>query len=535
MATRAELVGAIGERYRGSHRQDRGRILDEFVSVRGYHRKHAMRLLRGGRGGEQAQSRADRRIYGDAVRTALVVLWEASDRLCGKRLRPLLPVLLEAMECHGHLDLAPDVRSQLLAMSAATIDRALREAKAVSRAPRRRGVASTALRRSVPIRTFSDSGDPAPGHLEADLVSHSGPVAKGSFAWTLVMTDIASGWTECAPLLVREQTLLIAVLNELRQRLPFPLLGFDTDNDSVFINETVRDYCAESQIAFTRCRPYRKNDQAWVEQKNGSVVRRLVGYRRFEGVAATSVLAELYAASRLFVNFFQPSFKLAEKHRDGARVHKRYHAPETPYHRLLEDPRTSEDARNRLRAHYADLDPVLLLHDIRAAQQRLVEVADKVTPETAVNGSLPIEAFLSSLRTAWKSGEARPTAAEKPKQKRGRRRPDPLVSVTAQLKAWFELEPWRTGRELLEKLQAEQPDTYPDGLLRTVQRRLKIWRSEHACSLVFAGTAGTPEGLRDTRMSDDHGGGGLLRSAQPEATLRSPPPQQEMDHVAQAA
>jgi hypothetical protein len=203
-------------------------------------------------------------------------------------------------------------------MSAATIGRALKDVKAESRLPRRRGVAGTALRRSVPIRTFDDWGDPAPGHIEVDLVSHSGPVAKGSFAWTFVLTGIATGWTECAPLLVREQTLLTAVLDEVRKLLPFPLLGFDTDNDSVFINETVRDYCAASGVAFTRCRPYRKNDQAWVEQKNGSVVRRLVSYRRFEGFEAVAALADLYAAARLFVNFFQPLFKLAEKHRDGA-------------------------------------------------------------------------------------------------------------------------------------------------------------------------------------------------------------------------
>ena len=463
-----------------------------------------------------------------------MVLWEASDRLCGKRLRPLIPVLIEAMERHGHLDLAPDVRTQLLAMSAATIDRALREVKAVSRAPRRRGVAATALRRSVPIRTFSDWGDPAPGFLEADLVSHSGPVARGSFVdpgadrhrHRLDRMRAAAGARADA---ADRGTQRVA------QALPFPLLGFDTDNDSVFINETVRDYCAGSGVAFTRCRPYRKNDQAWVEQKNGSVVRRLVGYRRFEGVAAAAALARLYAASRLFVNFFQPSFKLAEKHRDGARVHKRYHAPATPYHRLLEDPRTPEDARHRLRGLYADLDPVRLLRDIRAAQQRLVELADNVAPEAAVDGGLPIEAFLSSLRTAWKSGEARPTAAEKPKQKRGRRRPDPLVSVTPQLRAWFELEPWRTGRELLEKLQAEQPDTYPEGLLRTVQRRLKIWRSEHACSLVFAGSAGTREGSPEHPWQTIAGEAGC--SAPRSRRLRSAArfPQQDMDRAHQSA
>jgi hypothetical protein len=488
MATRRELVEAVGERYRGADRASKGKVLDEFVAVTGLHRRHAMRILR-----QQAPSRQtvrpERRIYTEAVRTALIVLWEASDRLCGKRLRPLIPILIEAMEGHGHLDLDPAIKMKLLQMSAATIDRALQTVRENSSKPRRRGVAGSELRRSVPIRTFSDWGEPAPGHMEADLVSHSGPVAKGSWAWTLTLTDIATGWTECAPLLVREQKLLVAVLSELRKLMPFPLLGFDSDNDSVFINKTVRDYCAATGITFTRCRPYRKNDQAWVEQKNGSVVRRLVGYRRFEGLEAAGLLAELYAASRLFVNFFQPSFKLAEKQRDGARVYKRYHAPATPFQRLLDEPRTSEQTRKQLRETAAGLDPVRLLRDIRTAQQKLVVLADAVaTAAPTATSPASLDAFLSSLKTLWQDGEARPTATHKPPQKRGRRRPDPLVEVTDQLKTWFQKEPWRTGRELLEKLQAEEPGNYPEGLLRTVQRRLKVWRSEQARALVFSGT-----------------------------------------------
>lgn len=500
MATRRELVEAVGERYRAADRTSKGKVLDEFVAVTGLHRKHAMRILR-----EKAPSRQtarpERRIYTEAVRTALILLWEASDRLCGKRLRPLIPILIEAMEGHGHLDLEPTIKAKLLQMSAATIDRALKTVRESSPRLRRRGVAGSELRRSVPIRTFSDWGDPAPGHMEADLVSHSGPMAKGSWAWTLTLTDIATGWTECAPLLVREQTLLVAVLSELRKLMPFPLLGFDSDNDSVFINETVRDYCAATGVTFTRCRPYRKNDQAWVEQKNGSVVRRLVGYRRFEGLEAAGSLAELYAASRLFVNFFQPSFKLAEKQRDGARVYKRYHAPATPFQRLMDEPRTSEQTRQQLRHIAAGLDPVRLLRDIRAAQQKLVVLADAVASATPAETASPppLDAFLLSLRTLWKNGEARPTATAKPPQKRGRRRPDPLVHVVDQLETWFEEEPWRTGRELLERLQAEQPGNYPNGLLRTVQRRLKGWRTEKARALVFShipavtseGTAGT--------------------------------------------
>lgn len=263
MATRDELVVALAGRYASSSRKHRGRILDEFVAVSGFHRKHAMRLLRAGRSGPGAGSRPARRLYSEAVREALIVIWEAADRVCGKRLRPLVPILVEAMERHGHLQLAPEVRDGLVSMSAATIDRALSKVKEqASGGPRRRSASSTSVRRSVPIRTFNDWDDPAPGFMEADLVAHSGPTAEGSFVQTLTMTDIATGWTECAPLLVREQTVLVAVLSEIRKRMPFPLLGFDTDNDSVFMNETVLSYCKEAGVEFTRCRPYRKNDQA---------------------------------------------------------------------------------------------------------------------------------------------------------------------------------------------------------------------------------------------------------------------------------
>ena len=287
MATRDELVAAIAERYSRAVKSERSRILDEFAAVSGFHRKHAMRLLRVGQPKQRSGPRPGRRIYDDATREALIVIWEASDRICGKRLRPLVPIMVEAMERHGHLNLAPEVRISLLAMSAATIDRALRAVREkAGRSTRRKAVPSAAIKRTVPVRTFDGWDNPSPGFVEADLVSHSGPVAKGSFVQTLVITDIATGWTECAPLLVREQRLLTEVLGEMRKLLPFTLLGFDTDNDSVFMNETVRDYCLAASIEFTRCRPYRKNDQAWVEQKNGSVVRRAVGYRRFEGLQA---------------------------------------------------------------------------------------------------------------------------------------------------------------------------------------------------------------------------------------------------------
>src|SRR5690349_20047443 len=445
MAARDELVVAVADRYARGDRGERGRILDEFAAVTGYHRKHAMRLLRAGQVNRPSGPRPGRRIYDQAVREALIVVWEASDRICGKRLRPLLPILVEAMERHGHVQLAPEVRARLLAMSAATIDRALGDVRRhAGTATRRRSAPSAAIRRSVPVRTFADWDDPPPGFFEADLVAHSGPVASGSFVQTLVLTDIATGWTECAPLLVREQTLLTEVLTELRKLLPFSLLGFDTDNDSVFMNETVRDYCQEAGVAFTRCRPYRKNDQAWVEQKNGAVVRRMVGYRRLEGLQAAAELARLYAAVRLFVNFFQPSFKLADKQHDGARVRKRYHRPATLHQRLLADPQTPDEVRRRVNAMAEDLDPVGLLRDIRAAQQRLVEIADRPIERETVISAPTLEQFLAGLRTAWKEGEARPTACKKPAVKRLRRPPNLFATVSAQLRAWLEAEPERT-------------------------------------------------------------------------------------------
>ena len=286
MATRDELLAAVAARYRSSSRAEKTRILDEFAAVTGHHRKHAMRLLRSDPSNPRPTSRPQRWLYDEAVREALIVLWEASDRICGKRLKALLPTLVSAMERHGHLAFAPEIRAALLAISPATIDRALRpQRERTAGGSRRRGTLS-AIRRSIPVRTFSDWDDPPPGFVEADLVAHSGPTPSGAFVQTLVLTDIATGWTECAPLLVREQTLLLGVLAHLRSLMPFLLLGLDVDNDTVFMNETIRDYCRDEGIVLTRCRPYRKNNQAHIEQKNGAVVRRIVGYRRFEGMVA---------------------------------------------------------------------------------------------------------------------------------------------------------------------------------------------------------------------------------------------------------
>src|SRR6202167_26359 len=185
--------------------------------------------------------------------------------------------------------------------------------------------------------------------MKMDLVAHCGEANRGSYVNSLVLTDIASGWTEAAPLVVREGGLVVETLDRIRAGLPFALRALDVDNGSEFVNEALIQYCLTHGIELTRSRPYRKNDQAWIEQKNGAVVRKLLGYRRFEGLAAARAITRLYAASRLFVNFFQPSFKLASKQRDGARVSKRYHPPLTPYERLLHSDSITTAAKITLR------------------------------------------------------------------------------------------------------------------------------------------------------------------------------------------
>lgn len=373
MATRRELIQAIAERYRAANRADKQKILDEFTEVTGFHRKHAIRALRQ-RSAPTATKPPRSRLYDEAVVQALTILWEAADCICGKRLKPAIPALLEAMERHGHLSLAPEIRERVLKASASTIDRLLTSARAVSRQGRRTTI-NTPLRKSIAIRTFADWNDPPPGFFEMDMVAHCGKSVAGSHVHSLVLTDIASGWTEARALVVREQTLITVKADEVRAGLPFPMLGLDVDNDSAFINETLVGFCKDRSIELTRSRAYKKNDQAWIEQKNGSVVRRLVGYGRLEGEQAAAVLDELHREARLYVNFFLPCFKLKSKIREGAKVSKKYEPPMTPYERLLANARVTELQKVALRETFHALDPVRLLSKIRGIQHELTTLA----------------------------------------------------------------------------------------------------------------------------------------------------------------
>jgi hypothetical protein len=407
-SARTELTNAVRRRYSAATGAEKRKILDEFIAVTGYHEKSAIRALNAEPTVKKRQTRVRPSLYDEAVRAALIVLWEASDRVCGKRLRALLPILLPALERNGHLHLADPMRQKILAMSASTIDRLLREPRSATRMKKARR-AMPAARWRVPVRTFADWNEPPPGSMEMDCVAHCGDANRGSYVNSLVLTDIASGWTEAAPLVVRESGLLVETLDRVRLGLPFALRALDVDNGSEFVNESLINYCLTHGIELTRSRPWRKNDQAWIEQKNGAVVRRLLGYRRFQGIAAAQAITRLYGASRLFVNFFQPSFKLAEKHREGAKVSKRYHPPQTPCDRLLQTESIPDASKIKLREVASGLDPLKLLEEIRAVQAHLVALADGGDVPIATPEPPDLSGFVASLSSAWRAGEVRPT------------------------------------------------------------------------------------------------------------------------------
>ena len=488
MASRREVTGAVAVRYQGSVRNEKESILNEFTQVTGFHRKHAIRVLnqQASKPGTEAICLRRDRIYDHAVQQALIVVWEEADRICAKRLKPIIPVLVGSMERHGHLQLDPEVRQRLLKMSAATMDRLLKAIRAVSNTGRRRSGIRAVLRNSITVRTFSDWKDPAPGFFEMDFVAHCGKSVAGSHVHSLVLTDIASGWTEAAAMVVREQVLVTETVQGIRARLPFSMPGLDVDNDGAFINETMLNYCRQHQLELTRSRAYRKNDQAWVEQKNGAVIRKMVGYGRLEGLRAAAALARLHDVARLYVNYFQPCFKLKSKVREGAKVIKKYHAPATPAERLLASDRVSTDCKQHLREVFASLEPVELLRRIRQAQRQLasLEVTSEGLPLPTAQPDA--SAFVVSLSIAWQDGEIRPTHRRQRRKPRTRRtRADDFLEVWPTVERWLMDSPDTSAKELLLRLQELAPDQFKRGQLRTLQRRAKAWRSEMVRHLVF--------------------------------------------------
>jgi len=371
-----EYADALRGRYFRASREDKGKMLDEFTKVTGLHRKAAIRLLhRPGRARVSKKLGRPRR-YGAEIAEALRAVWEASDRLCSRRLQPFLPEMIRVLRRYGEQRIDASTERELCRMSSSTIDRLLRPWRKLGG---RRGLSTTKpgslLKSSIPIRTFADWKEKGPGFMEIDLVAHCGESAEGFFLNTLCAVDVASGWTECLPVWGKGQVRVKSSVHKMRRQLPFALLGVDSDNGSEFINQCFYTYCNEENIGFTRSRSYKKNDSCYVEQKNGNVVRRLVGYDRYDSHAAFGCLERVYNGARLYLNFFQPTMKLVSKTRHGSKVHKVYDKAQTPYQRLLASGTLSEAKTTELVATYHGLNPVALLKQVNGNLEQLWRLA----------------------------------------------------------------------------------------------------------------------------------------------------------------
>jgi len=351
--------------------------LDEVVTVSGIHRKAAIRLLRREPRAPTAPPRSGRpRLYGLNVATAAEVLWQATGHIGPQRLHPFVPELLDRLTQCGELALAPEVEKLLRQASPATLGRLLTPARA-GRPPR--GATTTRsgtwLKGQIPIRTFADWDDARPGFLEIDLVAHCGLSTEGFSLCTLCAVDITTAWVELEAVWGKGQQRVGAAVHHVRQRFPLPLLGLDSDNGSEFINQSLYSYCQREGITFTRSRAYKKNDSAHVEQKNGAIVRALIGYDRYTSKVAYAQLARVYRLVRLHVNFFQPVQKLVRKTRDGARVHRLYDRAQTPYQRLCASGVLLPAKRQELDALYQSLNPLELHRQIERELDRLWALA----------------------------------------------------------------------------------------------------------------------------------------------------------------
>ena len=385
MTERKKATAVVAVRYQKARKKEKGIILDEFTKLTGYGRRYASYVLRShGRkvrinksyviqgDNRKTERRKKPKVYDGAVEEALKKIWYIMDCICGKRLAPILKEVVRRLERFREIRVSDDVRQKLFRISAASIDRLLAKERRKHQIKGRGNTKpGTLLKHQIPIRTFSDWNEHKPGFVEIDLVGHDGGDTRGDFTQTLDVTDICTTWTETEAVRNKAQIWVFDALKDIRQRIPFPLLGIDSDSGGEFINAHLFNYCQKEKITFTRSRPYRKNDSCFVEQKNYSIVRRAVGYLRHDTEEELLTLNELYRHLRLYTNFFQPTMKLIEKTRIGSKVIKKYDKPLTPYRRVLACPDASEEDKQALKKLYVKLNPAQLKRQIKRLQQKL--------------------------------------------------------------------------------------------------------------------------------------------------------------------
>jgi hypothetical protein len=392
---RREYLGRMRERYVRASRREKGRLLDEAVTMTGYHRKALIRTWRAARPARRRRGGRPTR-YGPAVVRALTVIWTAAGYPWSVRLKALLPAWLPW--ARRRLTVTPAIEVKLRAISPRQIDRLLAPKK---RTLRRRQYGrtrpGTLLKHHIPLKT--DRWDvTTPGFTEIDLVAHSGDRADGEFIHSLNVTDIHTTWVETRAVMGKSQVRVQEALELLRQALPFALRGIDSDNGSEFINAHLHAYCRAQALQFTRGRPYKKDDNAHIEQKNWTHVRKLLGYVRYDSEAALTAINAVYADLRLLQNLFLPSVKLQHKERVGARVRRRYDVPQTPLDRVRRCPEADAEAVAALVRLRDRLDPFALAARIDRALEGIYALGNHRRAATTTTSTRAAGARAKSAR-----------------------------------------------------------------------------------------------------------------------------------------
>jgi hypothetical protein len=389
MHAREQYLERVREEYGKASRQEKTRLLHEARKRTQLNRKVLIRKLAHPPEPNPGQRSPRKATYGAEVVTALVKVWEIFDYPCGQRLMPALRDQVERLRQAGELRCSAEVAKKLGRVSPKSIDRLLaREKRVLGLRQNRNPAVHPLLYQKIPVKVASDWDTQEIGNLQVDYVLHCGRSAGGEYLHTLSAVDISTSWWEGVAILRRSQEATRDGLDRIRKRLPFPILEIHPDNDTGLINALLWNYCQKAKIKMSRSRPYKKNDNAWVEQRNWTHVRKVVGYSRLDSPAELAVLNELYEKLRLYKNFFLPSLKLKEKIREGGKIRRKYEEPRTPYRRILESKQIPAAAKQRLKAQYASLSVAQLHREIEALRNRLFDLgkANSASPKPKHRG-----------------------------------------------------------------------------------------------------------------------------------------------------